>query len=86
MFLAFLIIVIIIFKKTFWNFVLKWLKVDLNTKYLNDFPYVNISTKSGNFNGKIVDIFDDNMILLYNAGTKISTEWNQIIFMELLKS
>jgi len=55
----------------------------LNSQYLKDFPVVSISTKGGNVSGKIDYIFDEDMIILDNMGTKIAIEWKEIVYMEL---
>ncbi len=54
-------------------------------QYIETFPKIRIKTKSIELEGKVCDIFDDNLIILDYYGTKKAVEWNSITFMEFKK-
>ena len=49
------------------------------------FPYICAKTTSADFQGKICDVFDENLIILDNNGVKKAAEWHSIICLELMK-
>jgi hypothetical protein len=59
----------------------------LNNQYSKEdtetFPKVRIIAKTEEFEGKVCDIFDDNLIVLENYGIKKAIEWDSINYMEL---
>ncbi len=65
------------------EFYMKRSKAILNNQYLKDFPKLQILTKVGEINGKIQDIFHENLIIIDDNGTNIATEWNEIIILKL---
>lgn len=54
----------------------------LNTNF-ERFPDIQVKTTSVDFQGKICDVFDDNLIILDDAGVKKSAEWDSINYLEL---
>ena len=58
-------------------------KAILNDQYLKDFPKLQILTKVGEINGKIQDVFYENLIVVDDNGTNIATEWNEIVILKL---
>ncbi|MCZ7355863.1 MAG: hypothetical protein O8C66_11725 [Candidatus Methanoperedens sp.] len=59
----------------------------LNSKYQVYFPYVRIITNSTELRGKVLNIFDENLIILDNYGgaTIKAVEWNSITYLELIQ-
>lgn len=64
---------------------LNYSKILLNSKYLNRFPYVRITTKYSETEGKISEIFDDNLINLDYGRFRNALEWDTITHLELRK-
>lgn len=64
---------------------LNYSKVLLSSKYLYRFPYVRITTKSVEIEGKISEIFDDNLITLDYGRSRKAVEWDTITHLELRK-
>lgn len=64
---------------------LNYSKILLNSKYLNRFPYVRITTKSVEIEGKISEIFDENLINLDYGRFRKAVEWDTITHLELRK-
>lgn len=62
-------------------------KILLNSKHQLNFPYVRIITNSTELRGKILDIFDENLIILDNYGgaTIKAVEWDSITYLELIQ-
>ncbi len=52
-------------------------------QYVETFPKVRIKTKSTVLEGKVFDVFNDNMIILDDYGVKKAVEWDSITYMEL---
>lgn len=59
------------------------LKSKLNTEYGKNFPNIQITTKAGNINGKIQDVFNEDIIVLDDNGLKSVVEWNEITTLKL---
>jgi hypothetical protein len=55
----------------------------LNERYVETFPKVGIKTNSMILEGKICDIFNDDMIILDDLGVKKAVDWDSIKYMEL---
>lgn len=64
---------------------LNYSKILLNSKYLYRFPYVRITTNSLEIEGKISEIFDDNLIILDCGRFRNAVEWDTITHLELRK-
>jgi len=64
---------------------LNYSKILLNSKYLYRFPYVRITTKSLVTEGKISEIFDENLINLDCGRFRRAIEWDTITHLELRK-
>ncbi len=56
------------------NFYMKDAKAILNNHYLKDFPKLQILTKVGEINGKIQDIFHENLMIIDDNGTNIAID------------
>lgn len=67
------------------NQVKNLLNIKYSKQFIETFPKVHIKTKSIELEGKVFDIFDDNLITLENYGIKKAVEWDSITFMELKK-
>ncbi|AIY89888.1 hypothetical protein [Geoglobus acetivorans] len=61
------------------------LKLLLNVKYLDKYPYVQIKTEFGNLEGYIADLFDERLIVLRKDDKISVAEWNSIVTVELIK-
>ena len=59
------------------------LKSSLNDLYLDKFPNICIKVINEDICGKITNIFDENLIILYHNGQKIAVEWDKIIIISL---
>ena len=59
------------------------LKYSLNELYLDRFPYICIKVINDDLCGKLQNIFDDNLIILYHADQRIAIEWDKIITMSI---
>lgn len=59
------------------------LKSSLNDLYLEKFPNICIKVIDVDICGKITNIFDENLIILYHNGQKIAVEWDKIIAIRL---
>jgi hypothetical protein len=81
---AFLFGAVAISKKNRRDF-LDYSKILLNSKYLNRFPYVRITTKSLEIEGKISEIFDEDLITLDCGRFRNAVEWDTISHIELRK-
>lgn len=55
----------------------------LNNNFFDDFPFVHIKTTSLDFQGKICDVFNENLIILDDNGVKKTAEWHSISYLEL---
>ncbi len=55
------------------------IKDKLNEKYINGYPHIDIKTKTGEeIEGKIQNIFHEDLIILDNNGTKEIAVWDEI--------
>ena len=59
------------------------LKYSLNELYLDRFPYICIKVINDDLCGKLQNIFDDNLIILYHTDQRIAIEWDKIITMSI---
>lgn len=59
------------------------LKSKLNTEYGKNFPYIHITTKAGDINGKVQDIFNEDIVVLDDNGLKAVVEWDEITTLKL---
>lgn len=66
--------------------ILDSLKKSLNKKFLKGFPEICIKLRNENVCGIIQNIFDNNLIVLYNKGHRIAIEWDNIILINLKES
>lgn len=62
---------------------LYYLKPLLNQQYLEKFPKVDVTTSTKNFEGKICDIFHENLVVLCSIGEKQATRWDSITSIKL---
>lgn len=62
---------------------LESLKSKLNEQYLKKFPYIHITTKAGEINGKIQDVFNEDLVILDDNGLKAVVEWDEISTLRL---
>lgn len=81
--LSFLVIVIVstfVFRRDLLNYS----KYLLNLKYLDEFPYIRIKTTTSlDFQGKLCDVFNENLIILDDNGVKKAAEWHSVSYLEL---
>ncbi len=82
--LTIIVITVFFLKMTHEEFLDK-IKSKLNTKYLNEFPFVHITTDNREITGKIQDIFDEDVVILDDNGLKMVIEWNTIVTLGLKK-
>ena len=60
------------------------IKISINNKYSNSFPYLQITTKDKEIRGQIRDIFNENLIILDgDDGFKSVVEWDSISSLKL---
>ena len=60
------------------------IKIAINNKYSNSFPYLQITTKDKEIRGQIRDIFNKNLIILDgDDGFKSVVEWDSISSLKL---
>ncbi len=59
------------------------LKSKLTIEYGKNFPYIHITTKAGEINGNIQDVFNEDIIVLDDNGLKAVVEWNEISTLRL---
>lgn len=55
----------------------------LNLNYFEKFPHIHIKTNSLDFQGKICDAFNENLIILDDNGVKKAVEWHSVSYLEL---
>lgn len=79
-------LIILIFPSIIRRDLLNYSKKLLNLKYFEKFPYLYVKTTSTDFEGKICDVFDKNLIILDNNGDKKAAEWHSVTSLELKKS
>ena len=60
------------------------IKEAINAKILKECPRISISSDSKHVQGSIKNIFDDEYILLEDAGCKTLTKWDDIISLKFL--
>ena len=62
-------------------------KIAINNKYLNSFPYLQITTNDKEIRGYIQDIFNEKLIILDDGeGLKSVVEWDSISSLRLIKT
>ncbi|MCK4797233.1 MAG: hypothetical protein KAT05_07610 [Spirochaetes bacterium] len=80
--LTIIVVTVIILK---WNYdeFLDKIKSKLSTQYLNEFPFVHITTEDREVTGKIQDVFDNDFVILDDNGLKTAVEWKTITILGL---